>query len=294
MSETELPSLEEAADFFLQALDAVATFAKAAIVAELSPLVPVYAGHVKETASAAKAAEQALERPSAALEILRAELADAERKTSEVASSAQAGAFEERAEARFRIGAYEREVGRIAEKIAAAEQDLIILTEKKNEARAKAEAAFGGMIALGDALAHPFEAPIAQATGSYAAFRAPMTWMVLLAGDKEHAEWGQAVKQWLELAKLSGLRTEDFKDDLPSDAEHFRKYWREYEAERDPAPSGQEIIAGIHAGGISGWLNALNKKTSGGKIEHWSDPKPPKPVPEREYMDVQRLRDVRT
>jgi hypothetical protein len=60
--------------------------------------------------------------------------------------------------------AYEHEAGLIKEKIAAAEQDLIILTEKKNEARAAAaaEAAFGGMIALGDALARPLENPVAK------------------------------------------------------------------------------------------------------------------------------------
>jgi hypothetical protein len=116
-----------------------------------------------------------------------------------------------------------------------------------------------------------------------------MTWMVLLLGDDTHPEWNEAVKQWLELAKISGLRTEDYEDDLPSDGEHFRKFWSEYEADPENAPSGQEIIAGIHAGGISGWLNSLNKKSTGGKIEDHRIPAPP-----RLEFDYQPLRNIRT
>lgn len=273
----------------MKALDALETFTKAAIQAELRPLVPVYAGHVKETASAAKAAEQALEKPAGVLEVLRAELADAEEKTAHVAAGLDRGTFEERAEARYKIGAYERECGRIAEKIAAAEQDLVVLTEKRNETRAAAEAAFGGMIALGDAIARPFEAPVAQATDAYKTFRAPMLWMVRLTGDTAHPEWAESVKQWVEEAKVSGLRTEDYRDDLPSDAEHYRKFWNEYQADAEPAPSGQEIVSGIHAGGFSSWLNSLNKKSSGGKIEDHRIPAPP-----RAELDYQRLGSIRT
>jgi hypothetical protein len=291
--ETELPSLAEAADSVLKALDALEVFTKAAIVAELRPLVPVYSEHVKETASAAKAAEKALERPGSALEVLRAELADAERKTAEIAAGLGSGLLEERAEARFRVAAYEHEAGLLKERIAAAEQDLIILAERKNETRAAAEAAFGGLLALGDAMARPFETPIAQATDSYKTFRAPMLWMVRLTGDTAHAEWNESVRQWLEEAKVSGLRTEDYKDDLPSDADHYRKYWQQYQAEPESAPSGQEIISGIHAEGISGWLSSLNKKSPGGRIEDHRIPAPPK-LPERDYMQVQHLRDIRT
>jgi hypothetical protein len=288
VSETP-PTLEQAADLVLRALDALETATKAAIIAELRPLVPAYSLHVKETATAAKAAEQALEKPAAALEVLRAELADAEEKTSLVASGLNTGIFEERAEARYKIEAYERECGRIQEQILNAEQDLLIFTEKRNETRAAAEGAFGGMVALGEALAKPLEHPIAQATDSYRVFRAPQTWMILLAGDQADPEWNQAVKQWLELAKISGLRTEDYKDELPSDAEHFRKFWREYEADPGPAPSGQEIIYGIHAGGISGWINSLNRKTSGGRIE---DHRTPRPAVRAEF-NYQPLKDIK-
>jgi hypothetical protein len=73
----------------------------------------------------------------------------------------------------------------------------------------------------------------------------PETWRVIVAGDRKHPEWGQAIAQLRELCVMSGYRIEH--DPLiESDGEKGRCFWdnyrQEHSGEPDPRPSGLEDI----------------------------------------------------
>ena len=114
---------------------------------------------------------------------------------------------------------------------------------------------------------------------------------VLLAGDKSHNLWNEAIAAMDFVAERSGYRTEG--RDLPKDADRYRALWDSFYADANSAeraPTGKEVVESDKAfveAGISARLQqaALDRNVT-------EDHRRPKPA--REYMDVQRLRNVKT
>jgi hypothetical protein len=112
--------------------------------------------------------------------------------------------------------------------------------------------------------------------------------------DRDHPEHSAAVDHMLHLCAVSGFRTENYSDELPSDAEQGRKFWDDVYANAqhpEPAPTGREVADAVRAEMIVAGMNkALEDSPS--RIDDFRRPAPPRNAVVPQYRQVQSLRDL--
>jgi len=278
MSDINGTALNDAEIAILRTLASLEELTGVAIVGELEALVPGVLAHADQAGAELKAAESALEGPQEAIALLDAETLAFGQKVAELRAQLESAASPgERAEIRFRLHAYDDELSSLRDKRRQAEEDIQPLIAHRDEARASGDKALSDVEYVMSAIADPLGHVLAQATRAYRNYRAPMLpWLVLLHGDDAHPEWGPAIHQMTEVCKISGYRTEDHRDELPSDAEHHRRTW-DNARKSAPVPGGSEIIAGMHADMFNSWLGKLSQRGTGGTVEDRRRPAIPRP-----------------
>jgi len=201
---------------------------------------------------------------------------------------------EERASARFQHAECESDITRLSQKRDFAETQLVPLRDAVTKARRDLEAATARLEGLRFNAAEPLLAYYAagQKTSAYG-----MRFGLALESalqDKAHPEHDAAIEHMLHLCTVSGFRTEDFSDRLPSDARAAARFWDEvYQSANppQPPPSGREVMDQVHAEMTVAMANkALERSPS--RIDDFRGPAMPKPVPQRDYMEVPRLKDM--
>lgn len=200
---------------------------------------------------------------------------------------------EERAKARFQHAECESDIALLGEKRDFVTAQLLPLRDAVIKAKRDLAAATGRLRGA-ELNATPLLAYYAagQKTSGYA-----MRFGIALEpalSDESHPEHDAAVDHMLYLATVSGFRTEDYADRLPSDARAAQRFWDEMYANANPPqppPSGREIVEALHT---EMTISAVNKSLGPSRVDDFRGPAMPKPpVPDRpSYMKVQTLRDL--
>ena len=135
----------------------------------------------------------------------------------------------------------------------------------------------------------PFLSDLGQATEEYTTLRRRQLGDVLLLGQRDHPEWDQAMIQLRTWCLHAGYRGEGLPDPGQVNAEAMTAAMASPESSvADPVPNGQEVLAMDHAA-----LTNAALQQSPTRIDDYRRPGAPRTLPERDYMDVQRLRDLR-
>lgn len=267
-----------------------------AVAAELAEEIPALEQAWLESGDKASASYAALEAPRTAKQERDAAVAQAEAELAGWRSQAEdeSTPFAERVRLRAQIADGEAELEVLRQKADFAQAQLLPLLD----AYAKAEAGFeqaesaleGRKLNATPALAF---LGAGSGTAVYKLFRFGTALEAALR-DRDHPEHVAAVGYWLHLCRVSGLRTEDFAAELPSDAEQAKRYWDQVYADANPPqppPSGREVAAAVHAEmTVMGVNKAL--ENSPARIDDYRRPGPPREVPDRPYMQVPKLRDM--
>lgn len=257
------------------------------IGAELRQYIPVFEQNISRRAKELRDAEQALEKPRKALAEIAGKITAAEGKCSQISQQLAVDGPEERALTRMRFAEWDAELSSLTAARDAIEREITALEAARNDAQAKGEAAVGGLVDLAAAISNPFEHPLAQATVSYVRWRMPQTWKFLLLGERDHPEYPVAVDQLRELMRISGERI----DFSAQDARAAKNFWDDYRQEHwgeSEDNSGAAEVARIH-----GAMEVIgeNKRLAGTPQPY---PEDYRKIPQRAYMEVQRLRSVKT
>ncbi len=130
---------------------------------------------------------------------------------------------------------------------------------------------------------------LGQQTKAYESFRMLHLNHVPLRNDREDPEWPMALAELRELCMRSGYRTTD----LPTDAELAARALQmsgmadALATPPDPVPSAAEVMAMDKAVVVNAAL-----QSSPSRIDDFRRPAPPRTVPERDYLQVPRLKDM--
>lgn len=93
----------------------------------------------------------------------------------------------------------------------------------------------------------------------------------------------------LQLCPVSGFRTDDNADELPSDALMAKRFWDQVCADANPpqpSPSGAQVMAAVHAEmAVAGANKALEASPT--RVDDYR-----RPGPGRDYMQVPRVPDA--
>lgn len=221
-----------------------------AVAAELAEDLPALEQAWVESGDAASAAYGALEAPRQAKEDRDAAVTQAETELAGWRSQAgdESTPFAERVRLRAQIADGEAELEMLRQKADFAQAQLLPFLDAYARAEAefeKATAALEGRkLNATPALAF-FGA--GQKTAAYEAFRFG-TALESALRNRDHFEHDAAVDHMLHLCEVSGFRTENYADRLPSDAEQARRFWDQVRADAvagmaaDPAPSMVDVM----------------------------------------------------
>ena len=257
------------------------------IVLELDETLSGLSAAEDQAATALREAIETLAEPFAQLAAVDGKIAAAEGKCSDLRcklarledADDDDRAPDKRATARMQLAEWEAEVTRLRSKRDYAESGFQPLYEQRDNARKWLVTVQGGKRVILGAMLDPFGSSLAQGTGAYEAFRAPMLGPVLLRHDVDSPEWDQAVEQLREWCKRSGYRT----DDLPSEGEQMARAMTSMmpdgsAAMADAGPSAADVMAQMT-------VDAANKSMVPDYIEDRRGAHLAPAPPARSYMD---------
>jgi hypothetical protein len=263
-------------------------------VDELAEEIPALEEARGKAAAVLEEAYRAMQGPQGDIAAADAEIAgaDADRAKWQVKLSDETRR-EERARARFQHAECESDIARFQQKREFAQAQLLPLRDAWNKARAEYELAAASV--SGRELNATLELAYFGAGQKTAAYGMRFGMALERAlRDRDDYEHDAAVGYMLHLCEVSGFRTEDYSDVLPSDAEQARRSWDQVYADpaaypREPVPSGRDVLA-MDTAEI---LNAALER-SPSKIDDYRGARPPVPRNERvpEYRQTQSLRDL--
>jgi hypothetical protein len=265
-----------------------------AIADELAEQIPELEHAQAAAAARLEQAYGALQAPQAALAGLDAEKTRIEGECLAWQAKLSPDAkTEDRVEARVRFAAWNEELDQITRKRDFAESELLPFADAHVKARAALDQATAALEGW-KLNAHPDFALFGagQKTAAYVGLRFGMSLTAALR-DREHPEHGPAVQHWLHLCRISGLRTEDFATELPTNAEQAKRFWDSVFENASPAEapsSGSQVIEAYHAEMTVRAANAA-LEASPAQADHRDIPAGAREVPARPSMNVPRLRD---
>lgn len=238
---------------------------------------------------AAKRLSQAVEAmggPNAHLVTLDRDIAHAESRSAEYGKLLDSADPDERAQARWRKSEWDAELDSLRQKRQSAHEDMLPFIAEWDKAKADLKAADEALTGLALNMADPFKGVVAQGTPAYQVWRKQSGNLVplLLANDRDNPEFQQAVNLLEQCCLRSGYRT----DNLPTNAEQLANALAELAGTPEIAPSGAEVMA--QTGAVA---ENVKLEHSRQVIEDYRQPRPPKVTAEREWMQVQRLRETR-
>jgi len=286
--EAEVRELASREDLLRQALDALAAYDRAVrglIAHDLTDQGPVLRESRDKARARLTAAEDALAGPEQAVKALEDELADCDREMADLSACADGDDRRARVRARAMLAEYERERSDLVKKLDFALGQVSELRVPRDLARTSCEvieAAFEGLLW---AIAADQYGPAGQQTGAYQVWRlragrlAPVLWDF----RTDHDEWPAAVEFLRELCVRSG-------HEPPQASRGAISAARAMASAADspaPVPSGAEVMAQVHAE----MANLALQKTKT-HVDDLRYPAAPRPVPERPYMEVPRLKDM--
>jgi len=203
-------------------------------------------------------AAQELQDAFSVLQPMEQGIADIEREISEAEGSAgtyreqlESDLMPERVAAQVWFEQWQRQLGKLQQKRDLAEQEIMPYRQERDQAQQRLARVQDDKNLTEFNASSPDYAYSGFGTKTSAFFQ----WgyfgrfvQTLLSGNKGGHLWDEAVEFMDYLCERSGYRTEERK--LPTDAEHYRKFWHEiYARANPPVPeqSGAEIISGLHA-----------------------------------------------
>jgi hypothetical protein len=276
---------------WIEALAACSRAHRQLTIDELAEGIPALAADQEAAAKRLEAAykpAEALERDIAGLdgEISRA---DAERAT--WLAQLEGGTVAERVVARQWVSEWDGEISALKSRRDFMHAELLPLIDARNKARASLEQANGAL--EGRKLnATP---PLAyfgagQKTAAYST-RFGLALETTLR-DRDDEEHDAAVDYMLHLCRVSGFRTEDYADVLPSDAEQARRFYDRVYADAsasalaDPTPGAADVMARMEA--------EFRAEPPPSYEDDYRDPRTavPRNLRVPEYRQVQTLRDL--
>jgi len=244
--------------------------------------------------AALEAAEAALVDPVAQLAMLEEKIGAAEEKCSGLRQqvSELAGddddddAPDKLAAARMHLAEWEARVNRLRSKRDFAESGFQPLFEARTHAAEWVKVYKGAKLEVADAMTDPF-GPVGQSTDAYEAYRMPCLFPLLLLRDQESQEWDKAVQELEFLVRRLGYKlvfdaelaaaqaAQALRDSGMADASQYA----------EPIPSAQDVLT-------ADAYKIRNESLPPSRIDDYRTPAVPRTLPERDYMDVQRLRDI--
>lgn len=249
--------------------------------------------------AALEEAKAALVEPLAQLAMLEEKILVAERKCSDLRQQVDRLADDDDddtapdklAAARMQLAEWEARVTRLRSKRDFCESGFQPLFEARKCAEEWVKVYRGLLHKVGKAFLDPF-GELGQETTAYQSFRMLHLNHILLKNDRGDPEWPMALAELRELCLRSGYRTEG---DLPTDAEQAARALEmsgmanAADTPPAPAPNMVDVMAQTN---VEVTNMALQKSPS--RIEdHRNTPPVPRGLPERDFMNVQRLRDLR-
>jgi hypothetical protein len=135
---------------------------------------------------------------------------------------------------------------------------------------------------------NPFGSDLGMATDEYKDLRRRQLGDVLLRGQRDNPEWDQAMAQLRTWCLHAGYRGEDLPDPGKVNAEAMTAAMaNSADAVADPAPSARDLMKQDQVVAANA---ALQQSPS--RIDDFRGPPPPREVPQRDYMQVPRVRDM--
>lgn len=293
--ESTLTDREKHLAEWVEALAVAAKAHRQVTVDEIAAGIPALEEARSKAAAVQHEAWKARQGPERDIAALDAEIAAAEADRAKwQAKLSDETPREERARARFQHAECESDITRLSRKRDFAQAQLQPLLDIWNKARTERELADAAV--SGRELNATLELAYFGAGQKTAAYG--MRFGLALENtlrDRDDPEHDAAVEYMLHLCQVSGFRTEDHADELPSDAEQARRFWDQVHADAvagmaaDPAPSAAGVMKQFEA-------EVENMALQGhpSEVSDYRDPRTavPRAVPERDYMQVPNLRDM--
>ena len=273
----------------LEALAVADTAVKAAIRAEITAMITAQDALIDGAARRLRDALAALTLPEQLITDMDAEISRVQARTYQWQSQAGDDRAETRIEARIRLAEWQRELDQLRAKRVLMGDDLAPFLHEREAARDALAAAQARRTALEINLAMPYFGA-GQLTEAYRMFRVGSwgAWMVLLSGDRDHAEHDALLAGLDEIAAASGYRTDDLAARIRARAQQEARQSIADTATEPlpPSPSGQDVLALDRARIENGALQGRPTR-----IDDYR--RAPVPPAAREYMQAQRLSEVR-
>jgi len=264
----------------------------ALIWTELGEIYIGLAAAEDQAAAALRDACKALEGPEADLAAIDGKISAAQEKCSELrqeiarleADDDREDAPDKAAAAKMQLAEWEARVTRLRSKRDFAEPSFRPRYDQRDDARTRLRIVGAAKHRVMLAQLNPFGDELAQATDAYISLRMPQLLPLLLRHDTGSPEWPRAVEEFTELAKRSGLRT----DDLPSEGEAMAQAMTALmpdaaQAMADLAPNAADVMAQTVA-------EVTNKNLTPDYVDDYRTPAVPRIA--RDYMRVETLRDL--
>jgi len=231
--------------------------------------------------------EDALALPTLELASVDADIKRANERLLEYQGKVNSKDMTARIDARRSVLAYQEELHALSE---LREEKALAVQQAQND-RNKAEQQVSivesAQLRLGASMLTPFSSLQGQATEAYAAFRQPYLNPIIIAGDRKHPEWECAVDELVLLCGMADIKRNDPR--LPDPMDNIRAFWDHVRAEANPpvpSPSGQDVMAEIHAGMQDAALQKAGEQTVNAIEDHR-----PKANYVRSYLSAPRVPD---
>jgi hypothetical protein len=276
------------------AMTEVDKWTRQVIIDDLTDLIGPLDEAEQEAAGRLQNAVAALEGPQENLASLDREMRTAQNRCNKFRDEVESGSVDRRARARWHLSEWQGELEKIRQKRQQVREDMIPLIAERDQAREDLKAIGESKAGLALNMADCYAGAVSMGTWSYETFRvqaghlSPMLW----AHDDTNPEWSRGVEWVLELCERAGVRTDGSTGmrRLASNAEQLANTLAELDKSGQPEvyPSGREALA-------QNAVIAENAKLARERqlIEDYRQPRPPKVTAEREWMQVQRLRELR-
>jgi hypothetical protein len=265
---------------------------KQLIIDELADMQFPLEENLEKAARRLSQAVEALMGPQAAIADLERDISRAEAKCAAFRGQLESGSPDRRAPARSRLAEWEAERDATQAKKRQAEADMVPLVHEWEQAKENMKTAQEMLDGLLVNMLDPYRGLVGQSTSAYQIYRKQAGHLISmgLAGDFDNPEWPQLISLCELLCAHSGYRTDGSSGHrpLPTNAEQLANVLSELQGQPEIAPSGAEVMAQAEAVAENAKLQREIQY-----IEDYRDPRPPRELQEREYMQVQRLRDFR-